>query len=413
MKVGLHPALNDAHVDANQPSSQRQLSIAIRAIAAGQDRNVPLNLCLVLDHSGSMNGRPLETVKKAAIQLVERLNPGDRISVVAFDHRAKVLVKNQEVDDIDNVIKQIKRLSADGGTAIDEGLKLGIEEVAKGKQESVSQVFLLTDGENEHGDNQRCLKLAELATNYKLTLNTLGFGANWNQDVLEKIADAGGGILSYIERPEQAVDEFSRLFQRVQSVQLTNAYLLFSLMPKVRLAELKPIAQVAPETIELPVQQEGERFVVRLGDLMTDAERVILANLYLGQLPQGRQAIANLQVRYDDPAVGEEALLSEVVPVEAEVQSVYQPALNPEVQKSILALAKYRQTQIAESKLQKGDRAGAATMLQTAAKTALQMGDQSAATVLQTSATRLQAGEELSEADRKKTRIVSKTILQE
>lgn len=413
MKVGLHSALNDAHVDANQPSSQRQLSIAIGAITSGQVRNVPLNLCLVLDHSGSMNGRPLETVKKAAIQLIERLNPGDRISIVAFDHRAKILVKNQVIDDIDGVIKQIKRLSADGGTAIDEGLKLGIEEVAKGKTETVSQVFLLTDGENEHGDNKRCLKLAELATSYTITLNTLGFGANWNQDVLENIADAGGGTLSYIERPEQAADEFGRLFERAQSVQLTNAYLLFSLMPKVRLAELKPIAQVAPETIELPVQREGDKFVVRLGDLMTDAERVILANLYLGQLQQGRQAIANLQVRYDDPAVGAEGLLSEVVSVEADVQGVYQPALNSEVQKSILALAKYRQTQIAEAKLQEGDRAGAATMLQTAAKTALQLGDQSAATVLQTSATRLQAGEELSEADRKKTRIVSKTILQE
>jgi Ca-activated chloride channel family protein len=273
MKVGLHSALNDAHVDANQPSSQRQLSIAIGAIASGQVRNVPLNLCLVLDHSGSMNGRPLETVKKAAIQLIERLNPGDRISIVAFDHRAKVLVKNQVIDDIDGVIKQIKRLSADGGTAIDEGLKLGIEEVAKGKLETVSQVFLLTDGENEHGDNKRCLKLAELATSYTITLNTLGFGANWNQDVLENIADAGGGTLSYIERPEQAADEFGRLFERAQSVQLTNAYLLFSLMPKVRLAELKPIAQVAPETIELPVQREGDKFVVRLGDLMTDAGR--------------------------------------------------------------------------------------------------------------------------------------------
>jgi Ca-activated chloride channel family protein len=352
MKVGLHPALNDAHVDANQPSSQRQLSIAISAIAAGQDRNVPLNLCLVLDHSGSMNGRPLETVKKAAINLVERLNPGDRISVVAFDHRAKVLVKNQVIENLDTVKKQIQRLSADGGTAIDEGLKLGIEEVAKGKQDTVSQVFLLTDGENEHGDNNRCLKLAELAPSYKLTLNSLGFGANWNQDILEKIADAGGGTLSYIERPEQAVDEFARLFQRAQSVQLTNAYLLFDLMPKVRLAELKPIAQVAPETIELPVQREGERFVVRLGDLMTDAERVILANLYIGQLSAGRQTIANLQVRYDDPALGQEALLSEVVPVDADVQGVYQPAPNAEVQQSILALAKYRQTQIAEAKLQ-------------------------------------------------------------
>ncbi len=413
MKVGLHPALNDAHVDANQSSSQRQLSVAISALTTGQDRNVPLNLCLVLDHSGSMNGRPLETVKKAAVNLVERLNPGDRISVVAFDHRAKVLVKNQVINDLDNVIKQIKRLSADGGTAIDEGLKLGIEEVAKGKQDTVSQVFLLTDGENEHGDNKRCLKLAELAPEYKLTLNTLGFGANWNQDILEKIADVGGGTLSYIEHPEQAVDEFARLFQRAQSVQLTNAYLLFDLMPKVRLAELKPLAQVAPDTIELPVQQEGDRFVVRLGDLMTDSERIILANLYIGQLSVGRQTIASVQVRYDDPALGKEALMTELVPVEADVQGAYQPAPNAEVQKSILALAKYRQTQIAETKLQQGDRAGAATMLQTAAKTAIQMGDQGAATVLQTNATRLEAGEELSEADRKKTRIVSKTILQE
>lgn len=413
MKVGLHPVLSDTHLDAKQLSSQRQLSIAIQALAMGQERSVPLNLCLVLDHSGSMNGRPLETVKKAASHLIERLNPGDRISVVAFDHRAKVLVKNQLITDTDSIIKQIKRLSADGGTAIDEGLKLGIEEIAKGKQDSVSQVFLLTDGENEHGDNPRCLKLAELATSYKITLNTLGFGANWNQDVLEKIADAGGGTLSYIERPEQAVDEFARLFERVQSVQLTNAYLLLSLMPKVRLAELKPIAQVAPDTIELPVQQEGDRFMVRLGDLMTDAERVILANLYMGQLPEGRQTIAHVQVRYDDPGLGQERLLSELVPVDLEVQSSYQPAPNPEVQQAILALAKYRQTQIAEAKLQQGDRAGAATMLQTAAKTALQMGDQSAATVLQTSATRLQAGEELTEADRKKTRIVSKTILQE
>ncbi|GAB1541019.1 hypothetical protein NUACC21_36880 [Scytonema sp. NUACC21] len=86
---------------------------------------------------------------------------------------------------------------------------------------------------------------------------------------------------------------------------------------------------------------------------------------------------------------------------------------NSQGQQHILALAKYRQTQLAEARLQQGDRAGAATMLQTAAKTALQMGDTSAATVLQTSATRLQAGEDLSESDRKKTRIVSKTVLQD
>ncbi|MEP6490136.1 VWA domain-containing protein [Microcoleus vaginatus GB2-A3] len=410
MKVSLLPVLNDPNLDAAAPSTQRQLAISVSAMASSIDSSVPLNLCLILDHSGSMGGRPLETVKQAAGRLLDRLKPGDRFCAVAFDHKAKVLVPNQIVGDPSSIKRQIEQLRSAGGTAIDEGIKLGIEELGKGKKEAISQAFLLTDGENEHGDDGRCLKLAKLAADYNMTLNSLGFGDNWNQDILEKIADAGGGALAHIQRPEDAVDEFGKLFSRVQGVGLTNAYLLFSLMPKVRLAELKPIAQVAPDTIELPVQQEGDRFMVRLGDLMKDIERVVLANIYIGQLPEGTQAIGQLQIRYDDPTVGQ-GLLSDPVAISTNVLKVYQPALNPTVQQHILALAKYRQTQLAETRLQQGDRAGAATMLQTAAKTALQMGDKSAATVLQTSATRLQSGEQLSEADRKKTRIASKTIL--
>ena len=410
MKVSLLPVLNDPNLDAAAPSTQRQLAISVSATASSIDSSVPLNLCLILDHSGSMGGRPLETVKQAAGRLLDRLKPGDRFCAVAFDHKAKVLVPNQIVGDPSSIKRQIEQLRSAGGTAIDEGIKLGIEELGKGKKEAISQAFLLTDGENEHGDDSRCLKLAKLAADYNMTLNSLGFGDNWNQDILEKIADAGGGALAHIQRPEDAVDEFSKLFTRIQGVGLTNAYLLFSLMPKVRLAELKPIAQVAPDTIELPVQQEGDRFMVRLGDLMKDIERVVLANIYIGQLPEGTQAIGQLQIRYDDPSVGQ-GLLSDPVALSANVVKVYQPALNLMVQQHILALAKYRQTQLAETRLQQGDRAGAATMLQTAAKTALQMGDKSAATVLQTSATRLQSGEQLSEADRKKTRIASKTIL--
>ncbi|MBO1352235.1 MAG: VWA domain-containing protein [Hormoscilla sp. GUM202] len=415
MRVGLKAALSDANVDARAPNNQRQLAISVEASASTDlsgSRSVPLNLCLILDHSGSMGGRPLKTVKQAAQQLVDRLNPGDRLSVVVFDHRAKVIVSNDVIDDPRSIKRQIDKLRADGGTAIDEGLRLGIEELGKGKKDTVSQAFLLTDGENEHGSNDKCLKFAKLATEYNLTLNTLGFGAHWNQDILEAIADAGGGTMAYIERPDQAVDEFGRLFNRIQSVGLTNAYLRLSLMPKVRLAELKPIAQVSPDAIELPVQREEDDFVVRLGDLMTGDPRVALANIYISQLPLGSQTIAQVQIEYDDPAFGREGLRSETLRVEANVVSDYKPAINPEVQPHVLALAKYRQTKLAETRLQQGDRSGAATLLQTAAKTALQMGDRGAATVLQENATRLQSGEELSDEDKKKTRIVSKTILQ-
>lgn len=412
MKVGLQSAWNDENVDGAQAVSQRQLSIAISAMVDAVGPTLPLNLCLILDHSGSMSGRPMETVKLAAQQLVDRLGDSDRLFIIAFDHKAKVLVSNQSVEDAASIKLKIMQLRAGGGTAIDEGIRLGIEELAKGKRDTVSQGFLLTDGENEHGDNDRCLKLAKLAASYSMTLNSLGFGDSWNQDILEKIADEGGGTLAFIERPEQAIDTFSRLFNRMQSVGLTNAYLLFTLVPGVRFAELKPVAQVAPDTIELSVQPDAEQWVIRLGDLMTDVPRVVLANLYLSQLPPGSHTIGTFQVRYDNPATGEAGLLSESVPIEVNVQAQFQPALNEEVQQHILALAKYRQTQIAETKLQQGDRSGAATMLQTAAKTALQMGDDSAATVLQNSATLIQSGENLSEADLKKTRIVSKTILQ-
>jgi Ca-activated chloride channel family protein len=145
---------------------------------------------------------------------------------------------------------------------------------------------------------------------------------------------------------------------------------------------------------------------------MKDISRIILVNIYIAQLAEGEQAIATLKIRYDDPARGLTNLLTQPVDIKVNVIRNPQPAVDQHVQQHTLALAKYRQTQLAEQKLQQGDRSGAATLLQTAAKTALQMGDTNAATVLQTNATILQGGDDLSEADKKKTRIVSKTILQ-
>jgi Ca-activated chloride channel family protein len=412
MSVSLQCALSDPYLDSRQSASQRQLAISLQAIAAAALGHAPLNLGLILDHSGSMNGPPLETVKEAAERLIDQLEPTDAVSVVIFDHQAKVLVPAQSVSQPDILKRRIGSLKASGGTAIDEGLKLGIEQAAKTKQDKVSQLLLLTDGENEHGDNDRCLKLAQVAADYNLTLNTLGFGDHWNQDVLERIADAGGGTLCYIPSPETAVAEFNRLLSRAQSVFLTNAYLHLQLMPGVRLAELKPVAQVAPETVELTPIQEGTEVVVRLGDLMVDAPRVVLVNLYIGAQGEGSFPVVRAHVRYDAPGSQETNLTSETLTVTAQAQDHYQAQPDAQVQRHVLTLAKYRQTQIAEQKLQAGDRTGAATLLQTAAKTALQMGDQGAATVLQENATRLQAGEDLSAGDRKRTRIASKTTLQ-
>ncbi|HEY9881052.1 MAG TPA: VWA domain-containing protein, partial [Leptolyngbyaceae cyanobacterium] len=142
MKVDLQCTLSDPHLDLNQASSQRQLAIALSALPIGRDGNVPLNLCLVLDHSGSMAGQPLRTVQQAAYRIVDNLTPEDQLSIVIFDHQAKVLIPQQHVSQPNLIKQQISSIKANGGTAIDAGLKLGIEEVAKGKEGYISQIFL-------------------------------------------------------------------------------------------------------------------------------------------------------------------------------------------------------------------------------------------------------------------------------
>jgi len=225
MKVLLQPALNDANLDSNQSNSQRQLAISfLRSLKK-------LSGCAKF----MSNSRPqwlnewatIETVKKRLNDLLTDFRR--RLSVVVFDHRAKVLVSNQIIDNPDRIKQQINGLLPKVEPQLMKGCDWELRNWQKPKKETISQAFLLTDGENEHGDNNRCLKFAELATGCNLTLNTLGFGDHWNQDIWNK-------LLMPVEAPcltfNSQIREFGRLFNRIQAVGLTNAYLLLSLMPR-------------------------------------------------------------------------------------------------------------------------------------------------------------------------------------
>ncbi|MFN6034866.1 MAG: VWA domain-containing protein, partial [Dolichospermum sp.] len=107
MKVKLISVLNDTNVDAAQVSNQRQLSISMSAIPAGFEQSLPLNLCLILDQSGSMSGEPMNTVMQAVEQLLDQLKPGDRISVIAFAGTARVIIPNQIVSDSNSIKTQL------------------------------------------------------------------------------------------------------------------------------------------------------------------------------------------------------------------------------------------------------------------------------------------------------------------
>ncbi|MGK7916028.1 MAG: VWA domain-containing protein [Prochloraceae cyanobacterium] len=410
MQLNFKHYLSDSHIDANSRNSQRQLSLEVSAIAESIDWDLPLNLCLVLDCSSSMAGTALETVKQAAISLIEKLQPSDCISVVAFNHEAKTIVPSQAIADLAHIKTLINKLEATGGTAIAEGMKLGIKEIASRKHNRISHLWLLSHSANELSEERRCWQFAKLAAEYNITIHTLGLGEHWNQDLLEKIADLANGTLSYIEEPEQTLSTFEQILTRLQTVGLTNVYLIVELSTGTRLGKLKPITQIAPEIVEIPCQLEGNYFKVRIGDLMREQASIFLINLYINQLFPGMHQIATVQLVYDNPAIGGEKRFSPLFPIEINSQAEYQPQLNQQVQQSILLLAKYRQTQIAEAKLQQGDNIGAAIMLQNAAQAASQLGNQTAATLLRNSATALKKGEKLSSKERKKIRLAAKKM---
>jgi len=127
--------------------------------------------------------------------------------------------------------------------------------------------------------------------------------------------------------------------------------------------------------------------------------------------PQGGQAIATLQVRYDDPALNQTGLLTETIPVEAMSLRLFQTAPNPQVHTSW----RWRSTAKLSWRRQSCNKAIALGRRRCCKrlKTALQMGDKEPQPFCKQVRPASNPGEDLTDADRKKTRIVSKTVLQE
>ena len=91
--------------------------------------NIPLNLCLLIDCSSSMEGKKLDHAKASAIQMVKRLKPQDSFSLITFNDKAEIIKGSRSSKDIARIESQIFILQPSGGTEIFEGLKAGYAEI--------------------------------------------------------------------------------------------------------------------------------------------------------------------------------------------------------------------------------------------------------------------------------------------
>lgn len=114
----------------------------------------PLNICLVLDRSTSMQGEKMDILKSTAVQLMRNMRPQDVLSIVAFSDRAEVIVPASISLDRRRQENNIQMMHASGGTEIYQGLEAGMNEIRRSLDPSrVNHIILLTDGET-YGDEQ-------------------------------------------------------------------------------------------------------------------------------------------------------------------------------------------------------------------------------------------------------------------
>lgn len=204
--------LSERPVVRNDRTSELDIVIEIRSrqskdiVQAGK----ALNLCIVIDRSGSMEGAKLETAKKSCVDILKRLDENDLFTVVVFDDEAQVIV-NPQVSKSE-VVTKISEIGSGGQTNLSLGWYLGLLELQTHTTDKHNnRLFLLSDGQVNAGETKKATLAQEAFKSRELgiTTSTIGIGEDFQEDILEAIASESGGRFWYIHesRIEDIVDE--------------------------------------------------------------------------------------------------------------------------------------------------------------------------------------------------------------
>ncbi len=181
----------------------------------------PVNVAIVLDRSGSMQGPKLENAKLAAKEALQHLGADDIVSIVTFDSQVDVVVPATKLTDRDQVMKAIDTITARGNTALFGGVSKGAEELRKFKNpRQVNRVILLSDGQANVGPSTPD-ELGRLGTSFSkegITVTTLGLGLDYNESLMAQLASASDGNHAFINNPGELAEVFNRELGDVLSV---------------------------------------------------------------------------------------------------------------------------------------------------------------------------------------------------
>ncbi|GAA4109889.1 hypothetical protein GCM10022415_03280 [Knoellia locipacati] len=200
---------SDQAVAPGSTDGTRLVRIGLQARDVDEQEWPPVALTMVVDTSGSMDIRErLGLVRASLALLVESLRPSDTIAVVTYESDAEPLLEPTPVRDADTILSAIDRLRAGGSTNLEAGLLLGYDRARTAYRSGATNVVLLaSDGVANVGTTDGGRLATAIRDNGRrgIHLVTVGYGmGNYNDDLMEQLADRGDGFYAYVDTFEEA-----------------------------------------------------------------------------------------------------------------------------------------------------------------------------------------------------------------
>ena len=178
----------------------------------------PLDIALVIDRSGSMQGEPMAAVRQAVTELIRVAGPADRIAVVAFDSHIETVLPLAH-HNVDTVRQHIANVHSRGSTNLSGGWLKGCEilstaSAVPGRAPAIKRIVVLTDGHANAGiqnpDELATMTRGGIASG--ITTSMIGFADGYDETLLASMADSGGGNDYWCAGPDQALNVFNQEF---------------------------------------------------------------------------------------------------------------------------------------------------------------------------------------------------------
>lgn len=258
----------------------------------------PVNLCIVLDRSGSMQGAKIAKAKQAAVEAVRRLGPEDVFSLVIYGHEARVVVPARHVRDVEEIESRIRSVEAGGSTALFAGVTRGANEIRRHLEGNyVHRIILLSDGLANVGPRtpEELGRLGASLVKEGISVTTVGVGTGYNEDLMTRLSQKSDGNAYFAEFGTDLPRIISEELGDVLTVVAKNVRIIVDFSANVR-----PLGIIGRDG-----RIKGQRAELTLNQVYGGQEKYALLEAEVQEPKAGdHRELAVARVTFDSPLTG-------------------------------------------------------------------------------------------------------------